>query len=138
VRADIAKTLTVTVTAKRTGASTITATSAATTAVLGQPFTIHPVPTITMTGVGTPTVGTKLTAVPGIWEPSKSVTFSYVWKRASSPTGPTTVIRRATRKTYTAVAADRDLYITVSVTAKKTGYATTTVTSASDGTRITP
>ena len=137
VSADIAKTLTVTVTAKRTGASTITATSAATTAVLGLPFTTSPVPTITTTGVGSPTVGTKLTAMPGIWAPSTSVTFSYVWKRASSPTGPATVIPRATLKTYTAVAADRGMYITVSVTAKKTGYATTTVTSASGGMQIT-
>jgi hypothetical protein len=133
VSADIAKTLTVTVTAKRTGASTITATSAATTAVLGLPFTTSPVPTITMTGVGSPTVGTKLTAMPGVWAPSTSVTLSYVWKRASSPTGPATVIPRATLKTYTAVAADRGMYISVSVTAKKTGYATTTVTSASGG-----
>jgi hypothetical protein len=134
--ADIGKTLTVTVTAKRTGASTITATSAATTAVLGQPFTTSPVPTISMTGAGTPVAGTKLTAEPGVWGPGTSPLFSYVWKRAASPTGTKTVIPRATLKTYTAVAADRGMYITVTVTAKKTGFANTTRISADDGTRI--
>jgi hypothetical protein len=88
-----------------------------------------------MTGAGTAVVGTKLTAEPGTWSPS-SATFSYVWSRAATPTGPKTTIPRATLKTYTAVAADRGKYITVSVTAKKTGYANTTKISANDGTKI--
>jgi hypothetical protein len=136
VSADIGKTLTVTVTATRAGFTTATSPSAVTAVVLGLPFTTSPTPTIT--GTGTKTVGSTLTAGTTGWKPSTGVTFTFVWKRADPSSGVTTTIPRATAKTYKVVAADKGQFLTVTVTAKKTGYATTTVTSAGEGTRIAP
>ncbi len=132
VSADIGKTLTVTVTATRAGFTTATSPGTVTAVVLGLPFTTSPPPTIT----GTKTVGSTLTAGTTGWKPSTGVTFTYVWKRADPSSGVTTTIPRATAKTYKVVAADKGQFLTVTVTAKKTGYATTTVTSAGGGTLI--
>ena len=130
--ADIGTTLTVTVTATRAGFTTATSPGATTAVVLGLPFTSSPAPTIT----GIKTVGSTLTAVTTGWNPNAGVTFTYVWKRADSSSGPTTTISGAIAATYKVVAADKGKYLTVTVTAKKTGYANTTVTSASGGTLI--
>jgi hypothetical protein len=130
--ADIGTTLTVTVTATRAGFTTVTSPGATTAVVLGLPFTSSPAPTIT----GIKTVGSTLTAVTTGWNPNAGVTFTYVWKRADSSSGPTTTISGAIAATYKVVAADKGKYLTVTVTAKKTGYANTTVTSASGGTLI--
>lgn len=132
VAADIGKTLTVTVTATRDGFTPLSIRSAVTTAVIGQSFTTAPTPTIT----GTKVSGSLLTAVTTGWVPSSGVTFTYVWKRASSATGAATTIGGATGRTYRLTTADRGKYITVTVTAIATGYVSTTKTSASGATLI--
>ena len=133
VTADIGKTLSVTVKVTRAGFTTLTTAAAVTSTVVAAPFIASPVPTIT----GTKKVGSTLTAGTTGWNPSGStVTFTYVWKRASTSDGVKTTISRATAKTYKVVAADKGMYLTVTVTAKKTGYATVTVTSADGGTLI--
>ncbi|MFJ8602337.1 Ig-like domain repeat protein [Streptomyces shenzhenensis] len=73
---------------------------------------------------GTHKVGYKQTAKPGTWKPS-ATSYSYVWKRDGK------TITGATRSTYTPVRADRGHRLTVTVTAKRTGYAKGTATSAS-------
>jgi hypothetical protein len=132
VTADIGKTLTVTVKATRTGFTTLSKISVATTAVLGVAFTASPVPTIT----GTASSGSVLTAVTTGWEPNTGVTFTYVWKRASTSSGTKTVIAGATKSTYKLVTADKSKFITVTVTARKTGYESTTRVSADGGTQV--
>jgi len=132
VTADIGKTLTVTVTATRDGFTALSKTSVATAVVLGSAYTTTPTPTIT----GTKASGSTLTAVTTGWVPSSGVTFSYVWKRASTSTGTKTTISGATSKTYKLVTADKGKFITVTVTASKTGYASTTKVSADGGTKI--
>ncbi|OUE26833.1 hypothetical protein BFL36_03425 [Clavibacter michiganensis] len=96
-------------------ASTDPAASAAPTALA---FTASPAPTVT----GTTEVGSTLTAVTGTWTPTPG-TFLYRWSRDGA------AIQGATRATYALVAADQGKRITVSVTAVKTRYPSTTRTS---------
>jgi hypothetical protein len=126
VAADIGKTLSVTVTATRAGYTTATTPARTTAAVLGRAFTTSPTPTIS----GTTTTGSILTAATGTWNPSTSVTYTYVWSRATGIAGVLTPISGAKSKTYTLVAADKGKYLTVTVTATLTGYATMSKTSA--------
>ena len=114
------------------GTTTATTPGAVTAAVLGLAFTTAPPPTIT----GTKISGSTLTAVTGTWSPSSGVTFTYVWKRASTSAGTKTTITGATSKTYRLVTADKGKYLTVTVVASKTGYASTSQTSADGGTKI--
>jgi len=132
VAADMGKILTATVTATRPGFTTATTPGAVTAAVLGLAFTSTPVPTIT----GTKTSGSTVTAVTGTWAPATGVTFTYVWKRASTSTGTKTTISGATSKTYKLVTADKGKYITVTVIASKAGYVSATTVSADGGTRV--
>ncbi|WP_414171509.1 carboxypeptidase regulatory-like domain-containing protein [Clavibacter tessellarius] len=81
-------------------------------------FTAAPAPTVT----GTTEVGSTLTAVTGTWTPTPG-TFLYRWSRDG------VAIQGATRATYALVAADQGKRITVSVTAVKTRYPSTTRTS---------
>jgi hypothetical protein len=124
--ADVGKTLTVTVTGKRAGYTTVSKPSVATSTVVTATFTTSPLPTIT----GTATSGLTLTAVTSGWAPSTAVTFTYVWKRASTASGTKTVITGATSSTYRLVTADKLKYISVTVTASKSGYTSNTQTSA--------
>jgi hypothetical protein len=71
-----------------------------------------------------------LTAVTGTWNPSASVTYTYVWSRAKGVNGTLKPISGAISKTYKLVPADKDKYLTVTVTATLSGYATTSKTSA--------
>ncbi|MBO9555991.1 hypothetical protein [Cellulomonas sp.] len=114
---DMGATLTVKVTGSKSGFTTASKTSAATSAILGKLTTATP------TISGTRTVGSTLTAKPGTWGPSP-VTFTYQWYRSG------TAISGATASTYKLVSADRGKTMTVKVTGKKTGYATASVTSA--------
>ncbi|GAA2249617.1 hypothetical protein N1031_19725 [Herbiconiux moechotypicola] len=82
------------------------------------PWKATPTPTIS----GTAKVGSTLTAKPGTWNPSP--TLSYQWLRGGKP------ISGATKPTYTATASDAGAKLTVSVTGKKSGYTTSTKTSA--------
>ncbi|MDO9397548.1 MAG: hypothetical protein Q7T71_13455 [Herbiconiux sp.] len=117
VAADAGKTITVTVTAAKSGFAPVKKTSAATAAVK-RSFTASPVPKIT----GTTKVGSKLTAVPGTWSPTPA-TLSFQWKRGGI------AIAGATTSTYTLTTADRGKTITVTTTGTKTGYATVARTS---------
>ena len=108
--ADFGKAITVQVTASRAGYATGSATSDPTTAVAGQ---------LEITNTGKPTiagqvqVGQTLTATPGTWD-TTGLTYSYLWEA-----GATTVGEGAT---YAVQAADLGKQITVTVTARRTGY----------------
>jgi hypothetical protein len=104
------------VTAVKAGYTSGVGTSAASASVVSD-FTSAPTPTIT----GTAQVGKVLTAVPGSWSPVPA--FSYVWKRNG------VAIASATAATYTPVAADQGLPITVTVTGTLATYVTATRTS---------
>ncbi|WP_052226559.1 hypothetical protein [Microbacterium mangrovi] len=86
------------------------------------PFVAAPVPTIS----GTLSVGSTLTANAGTWSPS--ATLKYQWY-ATNLTGTTTPITGATASTLVLGAAQKDMAITVRVTASKATYATTSKTS---------
>lgn len=85
-------------------------------------FTPAARPTIT----GTAQVGATLTAVPGTWNPGR-VTLSYQWLRAGKP------IDGATDAAYIPTADDLGVSLSVTVTGRKGGYATTTRRSAATG-----
>lgn len=104
------------VTAVKAGYTSGVGTSSASASVVSD-FASVPTPTIT----GTAQVGKVLTAVPGSWSPVPA--FSYVWKRNG------VAIASATAATYTPVAADQGLPITVTVTGTLATYVTATRTS---------
>jgi hypothetical protein len=122
VAADIGKRITVTVTGARSGYTSASKTSAASAAVVAAPaakaFAIASSPTIS----GSASVGGVLTAATGSWSPAAA--FTYQW------TVGTTAITGATGSTYTVGTADLGKTITVTITAKATGYITTSKTSA--------
>jgi hypothetical protein len=117
--ADVAKTITVTVTGSKTGYVTAAKTSVATKAVTAPlALTAAPVPTVS----GTTVSGQKLTAVPGTWGPAP-VTLAYQWKRSGVN------ILGATAATYVLTSSDVAKTITVTVTGSKAGYTTAAKTS---------
>ncbi|GAA2225081.1 hypothetical protein GCM10009851_05900 [Herbiconiux moechotypicola] len=117
--ADVGSTITVTVSASRTGYTTTSKTSAA-TAKVAKPlaFTTAPTPTV----AGTARVGATLTATTGTWSPAPTLRLQ--WNRDGAP------ITGATGQSLTLGAADAGHRITVTVTASRAGYTTTTRTSA--------
>jgi Carbohydrate esterase, sialic acid-specific acetylesterase len=118
VSADAGRSITVKVTGSKTGYPTLSKTSAATTTIAKGTLSA-PVPTIS----GTRKVGYTLTAVPGSWGPAP-VTLSYRWYRSG------TAISDAYGATYKIRSGDAGRSITVKVTGSKTGYNTTSKTSA--------
>ncbi|WP_345069901.1 excalibur calcium-binding domain-containing protein [Leifsonia kafniensis] len=120
--ADMGKTLTVTVTGKKTGYQMAVMTSAPTGKAFAN-FTSTPVPSIS----GSAAIGAKLTATPGIWAPG-SAALSYQWKRSGA------TIAGATGRTYLVSPTDVDRTFTVTVTAKLANY--TTVSKQSAATRV--
>jgi hypothetical protein len=121
VAADVGKRITVTVTGSKTGYTTASKTSLASAAVLAAPaakaFTVASAPTIS----GSASVGGVLTVATGSWSPAPA--FTYQW------TAGTTAITGATGATYTVGTADLGKTITATITAKATGYITTSKTS---------
>ncbi|MEU1973474.1 peptidoglycan DD-metalloendopeptidase family protein [Microbacterium sp. NPDC019599] len=117
-KADAGASITVTTTAGKPGYAPTSKTSAAKT-IATLPFTTAPVPTIS----GTARVGSTLTAMAGAWSPTPTA-VSYQWKRNG------TAIAGATAATYLLAAADAGAGITVTVTAARSGYTTTSKTSA--------
>jgi len=115
--ADSGAKITVTVKAGKPGYVTTSKTSNAIT--LPKYFTKTPKPSIT----GATWPGYKLTAHAGTWSPKPS-TLAYQWYRDGK------AISKATKATYTLTKSDAGSKITVSVTAKRPGYATVTTTSA--------
>jgi hypothetical protein len=120
--ADLGKKITLTVTATLAGYVTTSKVSALTATVATGTFTSAPAPTIS----GTATFGQTLTAVTGTW--TSSPTFTYQWRRS----GSTTVIGTAAR--YTLGTADIGKTLTVTVTATKTGFLTTSKSSVATAT----
>ncbi|MDI9890492.1 beta strand repeat-containing protein [Microbacterium sp. IEGM 1404] len=92
--------------------------AASTASTAAAAFTSAPNPTFS----GAISVGSTLTAATGTWTPTPD-TFTYQWNRNGA------AILSATAKTFTLSAADVGKKITVTVTARKTGYTTTARTS---------
>ncbi|MCF3133795.1 Ig-like domain repeat protein [Streptomyces olivochromogenes] len=107
------------VTATNSTGST-TATSPSVTVALGPALKNTVRPSIT----GTPRVGKRLTAKPGSWNPT-ATSYGYTWKRDGH------AIRGATHSTYVLTRGDKRHLITVTVVAKRAGYANGTMTSKS-------
>ncbi|MEV8358167.1 hypothetical protein [Microbacterium sp. NPDC076895] len=114
---DAGKPITVTVTGRKSGYKTTSKTSSKKTPPQLS-FSAAPTPTIS----GTTKVGSTLTAKPGTWKPS--ATLTYQWKRDGKP------ISGATKPSYKLTAADAGKPITVTVTGTKVGYKTTSETSS--------
>jgi hypothetical protein len=109
---DRGKTITVRVTGSLSGYGTTTMTSAG--KAVPKVFSKAPIPTIS----GTLKAGKTLTAKPGTWSPT--ATLTYQWYRG------TTKISGATKATYKLTTKDKGKKITVKVTGKRSGYLTTT------------
>ncbi|WP_338538516.1 hypothetical protein N5P18_01950 [Janibacter terrae] len=106
-----------TLSATSTGA-TVRVTNSATLS----PFTLVTAPRIT----GTKGVGRLLTASNGTWSPTPT-SYSYRWKRNGVS------ISGATARTYTPTRSDAGRYLTVTVTARRSGYTSKSATSARVG-----
>jgi hypothetical protein len=117
VAADAGKKITVKVTGSRSGYTTASKTSSATT--IGKVLTATPTPKIS----GTAAVGKTLTAKAGTWGPG-TVKLKYQWYRNGA------AISKATGKSYRLVSADRRKSITVKVTGSRSGYTSVSKSSA--------
>ncbi|WP_156138923.1 hypothetical protein [Microbacterium mangrovi] len=115
---DYGKKISVVVTGKTAGYTTLSKPSAPTAPVV-KPFARTTAPTIT----GTVRVLSTLTAHRTAWSPLVS-SYTWQWKRNG------VAISGATGATYKLVAADYGKKITVTLTGKRAGYANTTRTSA--------
>jgi uncharacterized protein YkwD len=118
VAADQGKAISVRATGSKAGYATAATTSKATTAIAAGTLTA-PVPAIT----GTPTMGSKLTAVPGAW--TSGTTLTHQWLRSGA------VISGATASSYTLAVADQGKALAVRVTGSKAGFTTASATSTS-------
>lgn len=107
------KQISVNVTGKRSGYTTVSKTSAKTTKAL-----LSATPTVS----GTAAVGSTLTAKPGTWTSSTALT--YQWYAGSS------AISGATSSTYKLSSGTAGKQISVKVTGKRSGYTTVAKTSA--------
>ncbi|MGW9117175.1 hypothetical protein ACWGRV_11090 [Streptomyces sp. NPDC055663] len=116
----LGKKLTVTVTARRTGTADVPATSAALTVAKGAAPRATTAPKIT----GTVKVGAKLTTTNGSWTPA-ATSYGYQWKADGK------AIKGATASTYTVPASLLGKYLTITVTAHRTGHTDGSVTPAS-------
>jgi RTX calcium-binding nonapeptide repeat (4 copies)/WD40-like Beta Propeller Repeat len=113
VSADVAHTLRVVVTASN-AAGTSPSTPSNQTGVVTVAGTVnppvntsYPVITLPFTSNGTPNIGDFLSVSNGTWTGSFPITFTYQWKKCTSPTGPCFNIVGATRSTFTVTS---DLY----------------------------
>lgn len=117
VAADIGKTMTVDVTGTLSGYVTSTVRSLPTATVLGLPIALLTAPAI----AGSPTVGTTLTATAAAWSVG-TLTVTGAWTRNG-----TTI---AAGTTYTLVNADAGTVIAYVESVSRTGYQSTSATSA--------
>jgi len=122
VPSDLGKSVACRVTATNSAGST-TFTTPAVKVLLGAAPVATTKPKIVYSG--TPTVGKLFTAYKGIWSPKATYSYVYIWKR-----GTTIVKQGATATSYRTVSLDRGKTITLTVKAKRTGYATGTAVSA--------
>ena len=116
--ADVGKRITLKVTGSKAGYTTVTKASKATTKV-ARGTLVAGIPKIS----GNPLVGAKLTVTAGDWGPAP-VTIKYQWYRSGR------AITKATRTSYTLLAADLGSTISVRVSGTKAGYDTKSVTAA--------
>lgn len=116
--ADVGSTFTVRVIGSKDGYANVGKPSVATAPVVKGSL-VGPAPVI----AGTVRVGSTLTANPGTWSPAPE-TLSYQWYRSG------VAITGATVSTFGLTAADLGKTITVSATARKTGYQDSTKLSA--------
>jgi hypothetical protein len=107
--ADVGHSLTVSVTGKRTGLTTMTAMAST-----GTVTTLAPVDLIAPSIPNSVTVGTKVTAVVGKWDVTPT-SYAYQWYLNGN------AIPAATASTYTPLGTDLDNDLSVAVTAVKTG-----------------
>ena len=124
VAADLGAAITVAVTATLNTYVTTTKESTATANVIKGAFTTSPTPVIT----GTPVAGQVLGITLGTWAPVQD-SFAYQW----SVNGAAVTDGTGVATTYTVKVADAGLPITVTVTAKKTGYDDMSKTSLATG-----
>ena len=117
----LGRSLSVTVTGRRTGYLTVSRTSTART--VTQPFTAAPTPKIS---AQLTRVGWVQRATAGAWSPA--ATLSVQWRRNGA------AITGATGWSYRLTTADLGKRITVTVTGRRSGYTTTTRTSAATAT----
>ncbi|MDF1488295.1 hypothetical protein [Tessaracoccus caeni] len=108
--------ITVKVTGKKSGYTSVTKTSKKTASVKAGTLSTK-TPTIS----GTAKVGKKLTAKTGTW--TSGTKFSYQWYRSGKK------ISKATKSTYTVSKSDKGKTITVKVKGTKSGYTSVTKTS---------
>lgn len=120
---DAGKSITVSVTASKSGYVTTSTTSAAKKIPTPKKFATVPTPRIS----GTTAVGRTLTVITGTWSPR--ATLTYQWKRNG------VAIPGATTSRYVLTAADAGKKITVTVTGTRVGYAVTAKTSAAKAIR---
>ncbi len=103
----------------RSGYDAAASSSAPTAAIATAPLSASRAPVVT----GTPKVGSRLSASTGTWS-TNGLTYGYQWLADGRP------IAGATSSTFVAGAAEHQRRLTVQVTARRTGYTTTTSTSA--------
>jgi hypothetical protein len=117
---DVGNTVTVTVTARRDGFTSGSATSAPTSAVVSaDALAIENVSVPVVSG--TPAVGSTLKATSGTWT-NDPTGFDYQWRSGGASVG-------ADQATYVPTVGDVGNMITVTVTARRDGYASGTATS---------
>ena len=113
LRTDVGHLISVSVTASKTGFSTVTKTSTQ-VSIAAAALTLTPTPTTT----GTFKTGETVTAILGTWD--AGVSLSYQWLRDGSE------IPGATQPSYVVVGADFGHRLSVKVRGSATGYATST------------
>jgi len=111
--------ITLTVTGKKAGYTTVSKTSVATTAVAKADLVVGEAPAF----IGDPTVGATLTASAAGWEDTTKL--SYQWLRSGSK------IAGATKASYVVSRSDRGHSITVRLVASRTGYNSVTLAGTS-------
>ncbi len=117
---DVGKPVSLRVRAAKGGYSAVFATSAPTAALGAAPVSVSVRPAIS----GTPRVGQSLTASTGTWSRTE-LSFEYQWLIEGVP------VSGANASTFSPRSVDLGRAVSVEVTARRTGYATTTSQSAS-------
>ncbi|MET1038916.1 MAG: CHAP domain-containing protein [Aeromicrobium sp.] len=115
--ADVGKTLTVEVTARRDGFVTTKSSSAPTPRVAAGTLAVRSRPSVS----GTPRVGSRLTASPGSW--STTADFSYQWYANGQ------AVAGATERTFVPTHRLRGATMRVKVTARRSGFTSASSTS---------
>jgi flagellar basal body rod protein FlgG len=122
--ADAGKTLSCRVTGVNPIGDSAPSTTSAPKIALGSAAVATKAPKITYSGSAA-NVGETLKAYRGVWSPTATYTYNYIWKR-----GSTVIKQGSTATSYKATAKDKGKKLTLTVQVKRTGYTTATKTSA--------